>query len=411
MKQIRRIRCLKNIVYPGNPENNVYFGNVQVKSESETSESGIKNVFIPHVTNPYPEDSIFQPVRREFYIANSPTPAKMYCDNINFNELSVNKIRDFALAACMFPDTNWMYFDDIEIKEFGCDYLNPSETYFDPIPIFDIETQQLYDGTYIYKDFFKRFFTSKPLKLLNLETILTNNGSVIHRGFVDYSTIQYDHKSISFTATDIIGVLIESIAAINGCICWAGYSKSLTDYKALPYCGTTLHGFMNFLLTGGVFNVFQNSIIPTFNQNKILENIDSSTAFLVAIQYLMKMVKCNYNDNSIEFVDIDNNSTAIDIPDRNILSVSRSVVDNYLEKYDPSPLMALAGFDKVMQDISLFYNSLFRNKNETIKIEVLAREININILDKICVDFSNYIVMSKEINVKKKTMTLMGVKV
>lgn len=405
------IPCLKHITQ-SDPLENVYFGKVQVKTNYET-EPETETEYIAHPTNPYPDTSVFQPVRREYTLVGETLNmvTQLYLDNIDLRDMSVDYINTFMLAPCMFENQNWLYFQNIVIKEYGCDYSNPADVYYDPIPVFDVLNSALYDGTFVYKDHFNTFFTSKPSTLINVMAILTLNGQRIYSGLVDRATIIYNKKEISFGATDIIGLITENIKAIDGCIGWAQYSPSANNYNAIPYCGTTLHGFMKFIMQNPVYETFLNITTTTFNRNKILDDISTDSAFSLAIQVLMKLVRINHVSDTLEFLDIDQDLTAYEIPTANILTADSTVVDNYLEKYNSDNLKSLAGFDSLIPIVTRFYNRLFTNDNETINLELYEHGISVNILDKIIVNGSNYIVLSKNYDFKRKTMSLNGVKV
>lgn len=406
--KINDIKCLKNITYPASPENNVYFGKVQVRTFSDNEDE--RPNFIAH-DNPYPEESLFQPVKRVYVHATDGVEYDLFCDNIDLDTLSASHIDDFALATCGFAGKNWLYFDNIDVREYGCNYDNPTETYFDPIPIFDVRTDALQDGTYAYADHFKKFFTSEPSRLTEIITTLYDDNVPIFLGLLDFSSIAWDRRRVSFTATDAIGVIAENIKAITGCIAWAEYSSNLTSHAALPYCGTTIHGFMNFILRGGVFGVFKNLEVPQFINNKLLNDISAETAFTVAVQCLRKLVRCNYRDSSIEFVDIDGGAEPTVIPEDRVVSQSFSMVDNYRDRFSGEALEGVAGKEALIKDVSLFYNQLFTNKNTTVSAEILGEGLNIKVLDKISIGSMICIVMSVSRNIRRKTITISGVRI
>lgn len=403
------IKCLANRIYNNTPDENVYFGSVQVKTVEENQDK--KNlVFIPH-ENPYPEDNIFQPVHRLYKVFNEEEVA-IYSDNIDMQILFINNWQNFLLAPCMYQETNWIYFDYVEIKEYGCNYNIPSQVYFDPIPIFDVDEDMQPDGSYVYAENFNKYFTQAPSKLTNIVVTLTDDNNIIYRGLIDITSVSKSKKSISFTATDYIGLLAENIKALDGCIAWAQYSRNLSSDVALPYCGTTINAFIKFLLRGGVFGMFHTTIYPDFTKNKLLKDISTNDAFIIAIQCLKKLVVCNYQNNSIEFVDIDKDSAPIEILSEQIIDKKLTIVDNYCERFNPELLKNLAGFEKIISDVMAFYNGLFTNKNMAIELELLSEGLTqIKTLDKIRIDSIVCIVMSVSRNLKRKTITINGVRV
>lgn len=416
------LRVLKN-----NPEKRLFFGEVQVKT-SQTDEETENVVFKPQNIESarYPESSMFQPVRRvfvpketEFFNPNIYPEYKVFSDGIDLKALSFQNYAEFALATMLHDEENWMYFDNVEVREYGCDYRNPNDIHFDAVPVFVPEEDADEYGLYLYRENFQDFYTKKPSNLLNVMVEVALDGKTVYLGIIDSSTISYDKHSLSFGATDILGITAENVKLLKTHLAWAQYSGRPQEALADKRSGMTLNDFMQALLYYGfplgnyLSKMFwwNPETLPVFNEHKLLNKISAEDAFSTAIQCARKLLHINNNDgrSTFEFRDIDTMAQIRPLPKDRIISTSVSRTSSETERLYPEKLKNLAGFDLLMPEVAAFYNTLLLGLDEIVDIEV-ANYTGVKILDKISYSGNTYIVTSLSYDIARRRTKIKGVK-
>lgn len=401
------------------------------------TDSGTKVIQI--LNNNEIKDSLYTPVIRLFYLKRSefyssraiiddteiakdtPTALSIFqrnnrllVDDFNYSKIAFNPQYKSWLTNTAYLDTNWLYFDNIGIVEFSVAGM-PNNWNFAPrieMPVFDMIDQSAYDnyGLYVYRDFFEKYYTKQPSNLMdvyvNVYVQIDNVSTNIYRGVVDFGSISYDDKSISFEATDATGLLIENLKKLESFICFSQYSEPGNDVRYLAMAGNNIKEVIESLVrspfpyAGNLKNLEFTLPVEFGLENKVLTDLSAEDAFMVAIQLSKQLLYCDGNGKiqitSFNTSEIEQYSEI----DGNILSRKfDKSIDN--EVFSIETVKKVAGWESFAPSVANYYNSIRRRYTDILSLEVYGQETEIKILDKIWIDNICYIVTEISYDLRK----------
>ena len=100
-------------------------------------------------------------------------------------------------------------------------------------------------GLYLYSDFFEKYYTKTKSNLMHLYAHLYSGNNLIYRGIIDYTTVVHNVRdnTLSFEATDAIGVLIENLRKLSSFINFSQFDTG-DMVTADPRAGSTIGQFI-----------------------------------------------------------------------------------------------------------------------------------------------------------------------
>jgi hypothetical protein len=389
-------------------------------------------------------DRLFVPVYRTYTFHDSyfyefhSTPAyghKMFIDALDYMNLASNPALENILLGTGYTNTNWMFFDNMGIREWVFMIFEPYpntelDGYPDPpgvvlddnlprheIPVFDPINGNQSDnyGAYIYKDYFDKYYTKEPSKLMHLYITVSivrdsNISESIYKGIIDYSTMKIEKDSISFEATDSIGALIENLKKLADFVDFSQFDilNGASDI-AILMAGTTLRGFILNLLSHPM--PYRHKLRETNLQfyiydipfgcaidNKILDNISAEDAFMMAIQSSNSFILIDNESGCVRRVDANDlldteNLNEADI-DGHIISFSENTNIDY-EPFSIDKLKKIAGWNKFAPQVAALYNQTRGRYQKQAEVSIFGQTSEIKILDKIWINGRLYLVTEK----------------
>ena len=393
----------------------IQFGKTQVRTETETTESGIP--VVSDMTS-VPTDSLFVPVERKFriraltqeqidkgqpllYVPGTNLTSqsyKFFLEDPNTFELFADERSESILkTGGWYSESNWMYFNNIYVTEELLDETD--DTHVDNIPLFDIETGEAVDnfGLYIYRDYFDKFYSKEKSGLLNIYLRVSIDDTLLFTGIIDFSTVQVEKQSVSFEAIDGVGVLIDNLEKMDGFLAFSQFDMG--DYiTADKRAGMTLRTFLETVIRTP-FPYRTRFANPAFTipdgvdglDNKILQDISASDAFMMAVQCCKRLLFADA-EGRIDFADIaDSECKTID---GEILSISEKYeLDR--EVFNADKLKYIAGYNRFVPSIVSYYMRLRELAVKELNIQVYNQQEEIKILDNIEINNEVYIVTGK----------------
>jgi hypothetical protein len=391
------IREHRNLICVDSPINELMFGKIQTATVEDELPSGI-----PIINNWETLTEMFNPVKRYFKIEGISTEYKFYLDNIALG--SETKSTNSYLGMTGFDEFNWMYFDKITC------YEELSNTIFvDNYPMYDEDGQESDEyGLYLYSDFFNKYYTKTKSNLMDLYVYLYSGNNLIYSGIIDYSTVVHNIRdnTISFEATDAIGVLIENLRKLSSFINFSQFDTG-DMITAEPRAGSTIGQFIKTVINNPLpyytalnGTIDQNTDMDGFN-NKVLEEISAEDAFIIGVQMSKKLLFVNQTTGKIELQTINESAVLTTIADEAIISLEyQQEVGGDMFSIDK--LKKVAGFDKIAPSIAAYYNSVMLKYRKTISLELFMQDNDINVLDRILVRNKYYIVMSVDYDIMSR---------
>lgn len=372
---------------------------------------------------------IFIPAQRVFYLIDSqfyagtigsvPTMGsltyrpKLMLDGFDYSRLSANPALKSYLISTGYVDTNWMFFDNIGVAEELLTYDNNSHMLpRTEIPVFDIDEGNETDnyGLYIYKDFFEKYYTKKRSSLTNIYVRMwvepADGGQPynIYTGILDYSTVKHDAGSLSFEATDAIGLLIENLQTLKDFVHFSQHdTQNGYGMTALDAAGVNIRDFIEGIVREPFpYNASLKNPAFTFPdvqglENKVLDEVSAEDAFVAAVQMSKSVLYCDA-DGKIQIASFDVNeiSNIADI-DGHVISKSTSKSID-LEVFSIERVQQVAGWEMFAPDIAAFYNGIRNKYSDIVNIEIGGQHFPIKILDKVFIDNICYLVTEIEYN-------------
>ncbi len=401
------------------------------------TDSGTKVIQI--LNNNEIEGSLYTPVVRLFYLKrsefyssraiiddtdiaqNTPTALSIFqrdnrllVDDFDYSKIAFNPQYKSWLTNTAYLDTNWLYFDNIGIVEFSVAGM-PNNWLWAPrieIPVFDMIDQSAHDnyGLYVYRDFFEKYYTKQPSNLMdiyvNVYVQVDNVSTNIYRGVVDFGSISYDDKSISFEATDAIGLLIENLKKLESFICFSQYNEPGNDVRHLAMAGNNIKEVIESLVrnpfpyAGNLKNLEFTLPVEFGLENKVLTDLSAEDAFMAAIQLSKQLLYCDGN-GKIQITSF--NASEIEQYgeiDGNILSRKFDKSIDH-EVFSIETIKKVAGWESFAPSVANYYNSIRRKYTDILSLEVYGQETEIKILDKIWIDNVCYIVTEISYDLRK----------
>ena len=414
---------VKQIKFVSKNQNRLIFGKAQTRSSAidSNTQSGIP-LSVNNDNIGYWE-GLFVPVSRTFlYNYNTNNVYKFYLDNINSSIVS-NPLS--YLVTQGNSDINWLYFDNISCVERVLSDIE--DILVDNYPVWDDEdtSQSNVYGLYVYEDFFDKFYTKTKSTLMNLYAkiwTISNAGerNLLYHGVIDYSTVEVNEKArtISFEATDAIGVLIENLNKLGEFVEFSQFDTGDT-LTAEPKAGTTIKNFIldiienpkpyNTLLGGNAINLDDISGI----NNKALDALSAEDAFMAGMQLSMKLLKTD-SQGRIELIDWDIDSEPTTILVKDVYDFKREQSRN--DVFDAKNIKQIAGFDKIAPEVASYFNNLFVKNRKTVTVVVPISYSTISTMSRFNIEDSDmfnsadeYVVIEKQVDIIKKQVTLKGV--
>lgn len=401
------------------------------------TDSGTKVIQI--LNNNEIEGSLYTPVVRLFYLKrsefyssraiiddteiaqNTPTALsifqrdnRLFVDDFDYSKIAFNPQYKSWLTNTAYLDTNWLYFDNIGIVEFSVAGM-PNNWNLAPrieMPVFDMIDQSAHDnyGLYVYRDFFEKYYTKQPSNLMdiyvNVYVQVDNVSTNIYRGVVDFGSISYDDKSISFEATDAIGLLIENLKKLESFICFSQYNEPGNDVRHLAMAGNNIKEVIESLVrnpfpyAGNLKNLEFTLPVEFGLENKVLTDLSAEDAFMAAIQLSKQLLYCD-GDGKIQITSF--NPAEIEQYseiDGNILSRKFDKSIDH-EVFSIETIKKIAGWELFAPAVANYYNSIRRRYTDILSLEVYGQETEIKILDKIWIDNVCYIVTEISYDLRK----------
>ena len=413
----KNILCLKNSILG---RFNPMFGKPQQEtiatSNGHKTESGIPigdPVVASEHLSQYNDEELFVPVLRTYSTRNNYFASiigaefvRQYIDNINYNEIAGTPSDNFMYMT-QYDKLNWMYLDNLSCSE----TYTPDGGFVDNIPVFDPASSTDVDeyGMFVYKDYFNTFYTMEPSSLTNIILEITRGNDKIYTGVVDFNSVTISQKSIDFTATDGMGLLIENLKKLNGIVNFSQFDKGnmlIADQRA----GITIRQFINMIIknpfpykplsfpySGDLFPID----VPEYKalDNKVLQDITPDDAFVIAVQKSKQLLYCDgagiirLSDTKI---DADTEPIVIDTDDIISKNLEQSI-DR--EKFNIDKLKLLAGYESFTPDIVRAYSQYRNQYSKTIHLNVVGNQ-SIKMLDKIELDGKVWTVLGIDYDIK-----------